>query len=124
MKITLKANNEIHRQIAMMCVGWYFFNGCKLIGVIKEGFVAETPYLEYMDEITIDLSKVDMDLRMAIGLPVEFIYYGRNVGSIDSYHVMATGDEVRTKWGDEDYPVSDLHIAEQYLIEIGVEVEE
>ena len=73
MKITLKANNEIQRQIAMMCVGWCFFNGCKLIGVTKEGFVAETPYLEYMDEITIDLSKVDMDLRMAIGTDIEFV---------------------------------------------------
>ncbi len=122
MKITLKANNEIHRQIAMMCVGWYFFNGCKLIGVIKEGFVAETPYLEYMDEITLDLSKVELDLRMAIGLPVEFVVtnhtwhspFGITWDSGSRYFI--DNFKEPNHW--------DIKLSTDWLKSVGVEVEE
>ncbi len=125
MKITIYADNEIHRQIAMMCVGWYFFNGCKLIGVTKEGFVAETPYLEYMDEITLDLSQVELDLRMAIGTDIEFeipfYKFSRKIVSMK----VDNDDELLVNYNSIfGNRTKEIQLSTDWLKSVGVEVEE
>jgi hypothetical protein len=119
MKITLKANNEIHRQIAKMFVGiWVGFPTNNIKGLFQ--FVDRDYFLisgEMFDEITIDLSEAEMDLRLAIGTRIEFLGYG----------VLLACDDV---WGyfdrefEETCLLRNLKLSTDYLDRIGVEVEE
>ena len=82
MKITLNSNNEIHRKIAKLfgelvddqecCFIWY-----------NHRLDSDGEYLyDSYDSIAIDLATAEPDLRLAIGLPMEFVVNKWNKGII------------------------------------------
>ena len=123
MKITLNADNEIHRQIANMCVGCELQSG-ELLGFHKyymDG-VFTTQHkgsfkTMYSKKITLDLSQVELDLRLAIGTMIEFEGYGR----------LLSCDNV---WGyfsrdfEDNALLRNLRLSTDWLKSVGVEVEE
>ena len=129
MKITLNADNEIHRQIANMCVGceveYPYSNFEDLLGVYRGKFLLGSYNEDYDDvetswlktSIILDLSQVELDLRLAIGTMIEFEGYGR----------LLSCDNV---WGyfsrdfEDNALLRNLRLSTDWLKSVGVEVEE
>ena len=134
MKITLKAHIAGHREIAKMFVGceceisMHRGNGetttSTLIGLIEKfEYFKVTNYIEDFnrDEITIDTSKAEMDLRQAIGTAAEFDYYGKLVGcEIPQDDLLYFHFEEETVYNNK----SNFQLSKDYLERIGVEYED
>ena len=138
MKITLRADNEKHREIAKMFVGCktqsgellgfhkYYMNG-RFATQHKSDF-----HTMYSDEITIDLSKVEMDLRLAIGTDIEFELPTKGKRStskvlgchpdLSCFHFK--NSDLGSVLSVIYIPKSAVQLSKEYLERIGVEIEE
>ena len=135
--ITLKADREIDRQIAKMCVvcelTYDSKNDSTLIGISElnyfaiDWFEGEEQAIIETEEITLDLSQVELDLRMAIGTDIEF----------DTKHNKGVKIEQITKydnsvcfglWKDGkkigEFENHRIQLSTNWLKSVGVEVEE
>jgi len=141
MKITLKAHIAGHREIAKMFVGceceisMHRGNGetttSTLIGLIEKfEYFKVTNYIEDFnrDEITIDTSKAEMDLRLAIGTNIEFVDGKNGTGylysinrNLKTYTTFVDTNIYTARWV---VPTFEIQLSKDYLERIGVEYED
>ena len=121
MKIVLKASRELDRQIAKMCgICWNCVESheSKLIEYDSEG--QAMGYTQNVS-ITLDLSKVELDLRMAIGTPIKF-NYGRLVGV--NFESELISEPIGVMANEKLRALKDLKLSADWLRESGIEIVE
>jgi hypothetical protein len=75
------------------------------------------------DEITIDLSNAEMDLRLAIGTDIEFVMPSGKVTKIIGYQNGYAISEYVEEYGDSVI-LENPRLSKDYLEQIGVEIQE
>lgn len=130
MKITLKAENEKHREIAKMFVGCNTQSG-ELLGFHKHymngRFTTQHNsnfHTMYSQEITLDLSQAEMDLRLAIGTDIEFENIGRITHYFCSENAVYEDEVIGSSNSRRDFGTSTAKLSKNYLKKIGVEIED
>jgi len=121
MKITLDASIKEHREIGLVLKA--------IVCPDNEYFVEWIDGLEYRacHKITIDLSKAEMDLRLAIGTDIEFEGYDyfkgllkgkiTSIDTSDCNYFLSINDDI-------EYEKECVQLSKSYLKSIGVEIEE